>query len=255
MDEAKRLLSSAGLAGSEIAIYRAGLSHGAMPAGEFARLTGIKRPTVYHALGLLVQKGLASKSGNGLRQAFAMAHPSALERLVDSDLDMLTKKKEALKKLAPLLSKPSAEAGALAAEHYEGARGVIAVVDEALYCKSRKWDIIAPGKNFFSEFDPAYAERFMETRRSRGIVARSLWEDNRTRRILTDEEIRLRNPRFLPKAMHGKFSSVIILFDDKAAIIPPKDHLAAVLIRSKAVHDTFAAMFEGLYQAASPYKR
>src|SRR5262245_57912940 len=128
MDVTKQLLADAGLTPSEIAVYRAGITHGPQSAGELAKRTGIKRPTVYHALDLLLQKGLASKTGTGIRLQFSMAHPSALERLVDETMNELVGKKEALRKLAPLLAKPAATSGAVQVEQFEGAKGVKAVV-------------------------------------------------------------------------------------------------------------------------------
>jgi hypothetical protein len=51
--------------------------------------------------------------------------------------------------------------------------------------------------------------------------------------------------------MHGKFKSVIIIFDDKIAIISSIKELTAILIQSQEIHDTFLAMFEGLWESSS----
>ncbi len=143
--------------------------------------------------------------------------------------------------------------GEFKVSHFEGIKGIKLVVEEALYAKSRKWEIIAPVKNFFSEFDKEYARYFIETRKARGIIARSLWEYSSERRILSPAEVSERNPRYLPEVMHGKFRSVIILFDDKTAFISSLKELSAVLVQSKEHYETMLAMFEGLWVNSKEY--
>jgi len=253
MKDANALLAELGLTKTEAAVYRAGLRLSPASATELSRKTGIKRPTVYHALETLMRKGLTAKKGAGARLAFTMAAPEALTSLVERQMDRLRERKEAIASLAPLLEK-HAVAAPVDVAHYEGVEGVRTVVEEALYCKSRTWEIVAPKDNFFAQFDKAYAKYFLETRTRRGIVARSLWEKGLPRHVLTQQELRLRNPRWLPDSMRGAFRSLIILFDDKVAIISSYDALSAILIRSEEIHDTFTAMFEALWSGAEPYR-
>lgn len=246
------LLVDLGLSKTEAHVYRAGLALSPASATELSRKTGIKRPTVYHALETLMRKGLAAKKGTGARLAFSMAAPSTLASLVDRQIDKLEKRKASIGLLVPLLAAhaPSAQVDVA---HYEGVDGVRAVVEEALYCKSRHWEIIAPKENFFAQFDKDYARYFLETRQRRGIIARSLWEKGLPRHALSEQEQRLRNPRWLPDAVRGAFKSLLVIFDDKVAIISSYDALSAILIRSEEIRATFTAMFEALWLTAEPY--
>lgn len=248
------LLLELGLSKTEASLYRAGLALSPASATELSRKTGIKRPTVYHALETLMRKGLASKKGSGSRLVFSMAAPSTLASLVDRQIDALEKRKASIDLLAPLLA-AHASAARVEVAHHEGVEGVRAVVEEALYCKSRRWEIIAPKENFFGQFDRDYARYFLETRQSRGIIARSLWEKGLPRHVLSEQELRMRNPRWLPDAVKGAFKSLLILFDDKVAIISSYDALSAILITSDEVHATFKAVFEALWLTAEPYRR
>lgn len=254
MADADALLAELGLTKTEAAIYRAGLSLSGASATELSRKTGIKRPTVYHALETLMAKGLAAKKGSGARLAFSMAAPSTLGSLVDRQIDRLEARKKDIARLAPLLARASTAASVDVA-HYEGVEGVRAVVEEALYCRSRRWEILAPKENFFAQFDRDYARYFLETRARRGIVARSLWEKGLPQHVLSDAELRSRDPRWLPDAVRGTFKSLLILFDDKVAVISSYDALSAILIRSEEVHATFKAVFEALWLTAEPYRR
>ena len=184
---------------------------------------------------------------------FVMIAPDKLGSFVDRKIADLEAKRVAIAKIIPLLSISSSESLETTVVHYEGIEGVKTVVEEALYCKSRRWNILAPTKNFFSTFDTHYAEYFMSTRTSHNIIVRSLWEFDPSRRLLTTEEVQQRNPRFLPQAMHGKFTSVLILFDHKAAFIMSSESLSAILIDSKEVADMLQAMFEGLWSVSEEY--
>ena len=253
MQDANALLAELGLTKTEIAVYRAGLLLSPASATELARKTGIKRPTVYHALETLMLKGLAAKKGSGARLAFSMSEPARLKSLVDRQIDALERRKTSIDELVPFLTKHASPANVDVA-HYEGLAGVKAVIEEALYCRSKRWEIVAPKENFFSQFDKAYAKYFLETRDRRGIVARSLWEKGLPRHVLSERELKQRNPRWLPDAMKGAFRSLIILFDDKVAIVSSYDALSAILIRSEEINATFKAMFDALWTGAEPYR-
>lgn len=253
MDQVDRLLKEFGLTSTETTIYRVGLAYTQVSVRELAKQTGIKRPTIYHALGTLGQKGLVSKTGTDARHEFVMTPPDQLGRLIDSKIDVLSKKKEALVGLGPIIAQTAAGERAQV-QHFEGLEGVKQVVDHALYCQSKKWDIIAPKKNFFSEFDKDYAEYYLQTRARRKIIARTIWEHGLpVRRSLTMEEMALRNPRYLPENLDMPFRSVVILFDRSVAIISSYSTLSAILITSEEVAETFCVFFEGLWGISTPY--
>lgn len=253
MTKVEDLLATIGLTDTETAIYQAGLGFPSISVQELGRQTRIKRPTIYHALETLGQKGLVAKRGTAARLQFVMSPPERLRHLVDQKIASLEKQKAALDAVLPLLAKRGVPADRVAASQFDGIEGVKAVVEEALYCRERHWDILAPRKNFFYDFDKAYAEYFLSARRARGITSRSLWEDDPNRRILSAEEIKQRQPRILPSSMHGRFQDVLIIFDDKVAIISSLKASSAILIQSKEVHDTILAVFDALYDISKPW--
>lgn len=253
MAQVDALLAAVGLTDTETAIYQAGLGFPSISVQELVKQTRIKRPTIYHALETLMQKGLVAKRGTGSRLQFVMSPPERLRHLVDQKIAALEKQKTALDAVLPLLAKRGVAADRVQASQFDGVEGVKAVVEEAIYCRERHWDILAPRKNFFYDFDKAYAEYFLSARRARGITSRSLWEEDPNRRVLSPEEIKQRQPRVLPKSMHGRFQDVVILFDDKVAIISSLETSSAILIQSKEVHATMLAVFEALYDISKPW--
>lgn len=248
-------LENIGLTRTEAQIYLTGLDRNSIGVKELVKETGLKRPTIYHVLETLEQKGLVSKKSTGARLEFSMSDPKSLSSFLKSKSAKIQQQLKDIDKLIPLLQtrRGLAAINKLNIAHYEGIEGIKTVIDEALYCKSKRWDIIAPEKNFFSEFDSEYANYYISQRTNREIISRSLWEKNTVRRVLTREEIEKRNPRFIPKIMEGHFKSVLIIFDNKVAIISSLKEKSAILITSQEIFDTFSAIFEGLWSASENY--
>ena len=252
MQQTKDLLKKLGLTSTEIAIYLIGLEYPLLSVTDITKRTRVKRTTVYHALETLMAKGLVSKKVVSGRQVFAMVDPEKIEHLIDIKIDILKRQKDVLlNEIVPLYQfREKSITGGIRVEHYEGIEGIKQVIEEALYCKSRHWDVIAPPHNFFSDIDPEYAQYYLETRKRHGITARTLWEYDPKRSKPDPVVTHSRNPRYLPEAMYGKFNSIITIFDDKVAFIFPMQELSAVLITSQEFHDTMAALFEGLWVAS-----
>lgn len=254
MDNIKNTLKKIGLTTTEIEIYLNGLNFHSVDVAKLEKTTNIKRTTIYHALNTLSQKGLVAKKEHAGKMTFAMTDPIKLLKMLKKDIGILKNQEKELEKIIPLLkTKKNKNNENFQVFHFEGAEGIKNVVDEALYCKNRHWDIIAPVKNFFSDFDKEYAKYFIEKRKLRGITARSLWEKDFSRRALSKEEVTQRQPRYLPIEMQGKFKSVIIIFDDKVAFISSVEELSAILINSKEIKETMQAMFDGLWISSKDY--
>ncbi len=139
--------------------------------------------------------------------------------------------------------------------HFEGLQGVKTVVDMTLYCKSRSWRVIAPFKNFLRDYDEQYSRYYIHTKRSRGIKTQTLWEkimpDSRT---LSSNELKEKNPRIMPPAMVGRFESIVIIFDNKVAIIGPYSEMSAIVIESAEVVSMMQGLFEVIWAISTPYK-
>jgi sugar-specific transcriptional regulator TrmB len=256
MDTPEEALLTLGLSPTETKIYVTGLQYASITAQDLAKQTKVKRTSVYHALHSLLEKGLVTQKKNSDKLSFVMSDPDELLHTLERNISQMESKRIIAGEIVRTLKNLKKEKiPGIKVSHYEGENGMETVTDEIVYCKSRHLDIIAPAKNFFSEYDKKIASYFMATRKQRGVTARSLWEKvDSDRRTLTPEEIRMRNPRILPKSMHGKFSSIIFLFDDKVVFISSAKEVTAISIQSPAIHDTMQAVFETLWENSTPYK-
>ena len=254
------ILQSLGLTPSEITVYLAGLNVPFIGVHELSRTTRIKRPTIYHALHALQEKGLVSKKGTARRLVFMMQRPELLRGVLDKRVRSLETQRDALETILPLFAARHASTpGETRVQHVEGVEGINTLIDEALYCKSRRWDILAPKNNFFSGMGHDYKKNFLSTRAARGIKTRTLWERPQSKdaigRRLAKEEIQERNPRYLPDAFRGRFTSTLILFDETALILSSFDAKQGVLLKSQEIHNLLSMMFDGLWLSSEPYEK
>ncbi len=254
-DKIQTMLTTIGLTTTEAQLYTTGLQYGPQGVAALVTHTGLNRATVYHAIDTLLEKGLAAKKQYQGVLTVTMSEPQHLEQYLKGQQAALSAKQAQVAAVVPLLQQQHSDQQRPEVLHYQGVNGVQQAVEDALYCASRHWDIIAPVKNFFSEFDAQYAQYFIDTRQRRGITARSLWEPKASHVNLTTESIAQRNPRILPPAMHGRFKGVLCLYDQSMLFVSSTDELTAVIIRSSEFYTMQAAIFEGLWTSATPIRK
>ncbi len=257
MNQIQTALKELGLSETEITTYLTGLAYETISVQELEKQTGIKRTTLYHALGTLGAKGLVSNSSvGGVRLVYSMAKPERLLRIVENKMEKLKTEQTTINSLIPLLTdRQPLKEEEIKVRRFNGVEGVKTAIDEALYAKSRHWDIIAPKNNFLFQFNKEYSHYFMETRSKRDITTRALWEKSDLWRPLTSEEINLRRPRFLPDSMTGNFKTLIILFDKNILYISSLSNASAIIVESSELFETMGGIFESLWSISEEYNQ
>lgn len=255
MDIIKKTLIDLGLSETEATVYVAGRRRGSAVASVLAQDAGIKRTTVYHALRTLQDKGLVTATTlDDQVDSFSFLSPETLMHFLEREQAELEQKKKSVQKIIPFLGEITGNAEYVSlARQFQGEAGVKTAIDEALYCKSKRWNIIAPGNNILHKLGDEYAQYFLQTRIRRGIVARSLWEKDTSRRHLGPDEIMARNPRFLPKHMQGKFRSMAIMYDDSILFVSSAKTPRAVIVQSQEFSSIMSILFDGLWEISEAY--
>ncbi len=253
MKDLSSYLVSIGLTDTESKLYIKGLKK---PLSFDALISGtnIKPSTAYHALATLRDKGLAAASSQDGKQIHTMLGADHLSLYLTNQSHKLEQQQIQLEQLRDIFPAPTElDTAGFSVEHFDTVDGVKKVIDAALDCTSRQWQIIAPKRNFLSEYDKAYAKYFMAKRKARRIKSQTLWESPHTKRgsnHLTLRDILDRNPRYLPPKYHDQFDSLIIIFDDQIAYISSLKSTEAVLIKSASLSSTMRIMFDALWHAS-----
>lgn len=243
------LLKKLGLSNTEVSLYLHGLQFNKVNVATLVQISKIQRTTAYHALDTLCQKGLATQSKEDGKLYYQMTPATELETILISRREQLNGQIEELQSTLSLFPVPTVNNDTLPdVSNYRGIKGVQTAIDRALYSKDRYWRIISPVNNYFRNSNLEYINYFKSKRQERGIEAKSLWESMITHSDhLTADDIKTRHPRIMPKTMEGKFKSSIIIFDDKVLIISSYKQQFATLISSKETANTFALMFDAIW--------
>lgn len=250
----RHLLADLGFGTTEALVYDYGARQvEPVRVQDIQRYTALKRTTIYYALEQLTSRGIVSSAQGERATEYAFQPPAKLEQLVHDEVRLARAKLHSVAKLIDIFPHATETKG-LKVSQFEGLQGVKTVIDMTLYCKSLKWQVIAPFKNFLSDYDEQYGRYYVYTKRRHGIETQTLWEkvmpDSRR---LSPNEVKEKNPRIMPAAMLGKFESILIIFDNKIAIIAPYSEMTAVVIESDEIASMFRGFYEIIWSVSTPY--
>lgn len=96
--EAQNLLEEVGLTDTEARIYLAGHAVDSITVQELGVSTGVKRPTIYHALRTLSEKGLVTEHERSGKSAFRMEAPGRLLSWIEEQKGALAQKEDAVRR-------------------------------------------------------------------------------------------------------------------------------------------------------------
>lgn len=253
MNEPEVQLKKLGLSESEITVYLR-MAAGAVSARDLMKTTKMKRPTIYYALNSLEKRGLVSKNGKETDATFSLAPFERLMALAKEKENEAMYLTEQISELVPALSnlgKSKMEKPTVS--FYEGVDAVKHVIMDVMYSKSRKVDVIAPAKNFFWGVGREFLTKYVEERRRRKIVARNLWEVEIGTMEFSEYYSDFSEVRMMPDVMKNKFTTTIMLFDDKTLYISSYENAYAIMVNSQEHKDTVSALYEGLWAIAKKH--
>ena len=255
MQEPRKNLLALGLSDSEVTVYLAMVS-GARTARDLVKITSLKRPTVYYALGCLEKRGLTSKTGMVGDKNFSLEPIEKLAIIAKEKALEISKLQNNIDEMIPALSAISSPVNQKpTVAFYEGVDAVKNTIMEMLYCKSKRINSVAPKQNFFWEIGQDFVELFIEERIKRSIKTKNLWEAPISKWLINQYYKGLSDIRILPEIMHGKFKTTIFLYDNKTLYVSSKNNSYCVLITSKEHTDTMQAWFDGLWSVSKTHDR
>lgn len=254
MDEPRKHLLDLGLSDSEVTVYLAMIS-GARTARDIMKVTRLKRPTVYYALGCLEKRGLTSKTGLSGDKSFTLEPAEKLVTIANEKVLEITKLQDRIERMIPALNEISSPANNQkpVVAFYEGVDAVKNAIMQMLYCKGKRINSVVPKENFFWQIGKDFVELFVEERIKRNIKTKNLWEVPVNKGLIKQYYEGLSQVRILPEVMHGSFQTTVFLYDDKTLYVSSKNNSYCVLITSKEHTDTMQAWFDGLWSTSKSH--
>ena len=255
MNEPRKHLLDLGLSDSEVTVYLAMVA-GARTARDLVKVTRLKRPTVYYALGCLEKRGLTSKTGLSGDKSFMLEPIEKLSIIAKEKALEISKLQNRIDEMIPSLSSISAPIDKKpTVAFYEGVDAVKNAIMDILYCKSKRITSVVPKDNFFWQIGQDFVELFIEERIKRNIKTKNLWEEPINKGLMQKYYEGFSSVRILPEVMRGKFQTTIFMYDNKTLYVSSKNNSYCVLITSKEHTDTMQAWFDGLWSVSKSHEK
>jgi sugar-specific transcriptional regulator TrmB len=177
MNNIQKILESLGLEVNETKAYLSLLELGPSKVADIAKVSGIKRTTLYTVLANLETRGLISRELKGLKTLFRSHHPKELLRLEE---ERKTSLEGILDGLVSLYHKGGSD------EHiqlYKGTKNIqrvyLRLLDEVR--PNEKYMVITDQESWFQS-DPEFYKKFTEKRAKKVRQIRMLMQDSDTAR-------------------------------------------------------------------------
>jgi sugar-specific transcriptional regulator TrmB len=227
---------------------------GTRTARDLVKVTRLKRPTVYYALGCLEKRGLTSKTGLSGDKSFTLEPVEKLASIAREKALEIATLQQHITEMIPVLS-----ASAAPDDHkpmvafYEGVDAVKNAIMDMLYCKGKRILSVVPKDNFFWQVGEDFVELYVSERMKRNIKTKNLWERAVSQEVIEQYYEGLSEVRLVPEVMHGKFQTTIFIYDDKTVYVSSKNNSYCVVITSQEHADTMQAWFDGLWSVSKPH--
>lgn len=239
-----RVLTAAGLAPNEAAVYLSALSLGASSALQLARASNLKRTTVYSVVESLQAKGLMTLEAHGFKRLFAAEGPERLESLLDE-------RRQAFLSVLPELSGLFKLKGAATfIKYYQGLEGMKAVYESLLNDVRPGEDyLIVSNPNQWMKLAEDFFRDFLERRARLPIRIRGLFERGPVSSKLKQLEKRYnQHIRFLPA--ETSLSTNLVVIPKKVVIHQLSAPVMAYVIENQSVVKMHREIFEIMWRNA-----
>ncbi|MDQ3018864.1 MAG: hypothetical protein M3Q64_03270 [bacterium] len=242
-------LKKLGLEKGEIAIYLAVVKYGGLSPTEVAKITGIKRATVYLYVEHLRELGLVTTRLNKKRKIIVAAPFSSFETLVQEKKAGIEQQEKIVADLIPLLEKMYKEKTiGIQIEMLEGQSGVTTLIEKII---AEKKDMYWLGS----------METILSTIKDEKLFRLMTWRrmDQKTTSYAISDRTILKNERYSgPTSNFRQFRfleqpfsipGIIVLFGKNIALISIKEtKISIVLVQDETMNQIVLFMFKALWE-------
>lgn len=238
----EKYLQEIGLSDKEAAVYLSLLSSHGSSVVDIAKLTNIKRPTVYTILDSLLKKGLVSESTEGNRTRYQAEPPERLETYVTRQKTLLEEKAKILKDVIPELKAMQREASDKpVVRYYEGKEGVISSLEELFGSKEKAEDSI------YFIYPKDKVDQFWTDKDRKIYKEKRLGADLKSKTVYTWPEADIPpaqdgSKRVKIDANRYPLKADIAVYGDKVKIQTLSEKLSGIFIQNRDLADTLKSL-------------
>jgi len=246
MENIEKQLEKLGLSKKEADVYLAVLKLKEATIVQLAKITNIKRTTVYHLIDGLMEKGLISKTIKDDKKYYLAEDPK------ESLSNLLAEKKNIINSLAPELKNIFGQ-GALVPgiRIYRNRSGIKKIFDDILTCEEKLCRYYIHSFNIEDLLGERAVDDFVKKRIALGIKSLSLrsFKYKPAREKGLSHAKQLREIKFLPE--NASIKPYICVYDNKVVVISTKEEKMGFIIESKEFADAQKAIFDMIWNNAA----
>jgi sugar-specific transcriptional regulator TrmB len=235
MEEIYFVLESFGLTNNEVKTYLAILRAGCLTASEISSKTGIHRINVYDILNKLGEKGIVSQIKTEKQKLYEAIHPKEFKKILNERARELDEIIPELTKQMNIAKSPQ-EATLIKTK-----KGIKQILQDSTNSKTNIL-LFASANYSFKKFFPEYHE----------IWPQRIFENKKQIQVLQNPSQKgsVNNPAYNIRVYPKNFSfpSTTIIWDDNVFTIIWETGPSGILIRNKAVSESYKNFFEMIWQ-------
>lgn len=236
-----------GISEKEQVVYKTLSDVGIVSATELAKLTKVKRPTIYLYLENLKEAGLVSESINQKKKYFQAVNPKALNEIVKQKITELENLSKSIPSLVIELESARSKRGRSKGQLYRGVAGVRALVDEIANSQETVY-LLGSIKGLHKYLGPDLLDKIYNKPRRRKMATDYLiadWASSTVKKFF-EESGTFTKIRFLPPDIppNGAF----IAFGNKIIVAEYFPEPQAVMIEEPALVSIFKLAFSSLWK-------
>lgn len=245
-------LEQFGLHENQIKVYLILLQLGEATIQEITMKSKVKRTTVYKALDNLVMRGLVTCQDNEWHRKYCAENPKkALLAVKEEQLEVVKKENRLLELMPELTSLYNSIPAKPKIRFYEGIDGLKLIYEETLLLQPNSEILtITPADIIHAVFDEMWVEDYLLRRVKGEIRVRSIAEDSAAALKHHENDAKELRESILVLKEKFRFKNEIYIFDNKVAIISPREQMG-IIIESIDVSDTQRAFFELAWMGAN----
>jgi len=243
------ILRKIGLTENEIKIYLHLLKSGSSTAYEIGKQTGIYRVHVYDKLEQLMDKGLVTHVYRGAKKYFQAAPPSKIKQYLEDKKRELEIDEQAVEAILPELEAmtkiPKEDTFV---EVFKGNEGLKYFLKDII--KTKK-EVIITGidDQKYQDALPIFMKQYFRDLRNNNIKERVITLKKLGVFLFEKELAPTTNYRFLKEKQFNPTNTFV--YGNKVVIVTWGTPVMAVMIKNKAIAETYRNHFEHLWNAAS----
>lgn len=242
MNDISENLEKLGIDGKEADVFLATLRLEKASVIALAKITALKRTTIYHCLDALLSKGLITKVEKDGKRFYLAENPQ------ESLENVMREKKEAVSEVLPHL-KSIFGAGAYQPEIkiYRQKNGLRKLFDDIIDSGEKDLPYYISDFNLEELLGEKYVDEWVKRRIKHGLKSRSLrsFEYKPVREEGKLHSQQLREVKFLPEGIQIK--PYMCIYGNKVAVISSKEENLGFVISSKDFAEAQRAIFELLW--------